>query len=64
MAKAGVVLKHEHVTGLDIREGFFSPEKKRENEQKGRQCQRCSLVLSNHRVDVTGAAIAASESHR
>lgn len=62
MATAGLILQHEHVTEFGIREGYFSPEKKRENEEKGRRCQRCSLALSNHRIKVTGADIIAQES--
>lgn len=58
MANAGVVLKHVHVTELDIREGFFSAEKKRENEGKGRVCARCGLALSNYRIMMTGADVA------
>lgn len=64
MNSAGVVLRHEHVTELDIREGFFSREKRRENEGKGKGCARCGLALSNYRVMMTGADVAARESQR
>jgi len=52
---------HEHITDLDVYEGFFSPEARGRNEEKGRQCALCGLVLSNQRIRTTGADVAARE---